>query len=181
MQWIKRIALAVLALAASAGALSAPVVIGRASTQTPADQDWQIRSLDESSMGITSGADGQMQLATTALWLASPAGVIDAVLVFRGSKNSYPGRLQWSASCEGIEPGRNVFVRNQWRNMWSEWRDDCLVVAGPFDLGGTLHDSNQAVEALMAEHKTSIDGGGYIVRGIAFEEGGLSKAVALER
>jgi len=175
-RWVRlllrpRLAPLVLLSFAAAQACAATVQIGRASTDTSPGQDWQVHSLATHLTGITSGVDGQMHLATTAMWLLSPRGEVDAVLVFEGSKDSYAGRLQWSPSCEGLKPSPVMFVRNQWRNMWSEWRDDCLVVAGSVDLRGAIERTNPAVAALLEQHAVKIGRFGSITRATVAQNG----------
>jgi hypothetical protein len=156
---------------ACAPASAAPVSIGRASTETPAEQNWQIHSLPRTSSGINGGVEGQLQMVTTAMWLASTDGGVDAVLVFEGSKDSYAGSLQWSASCETLKPSESMFVRNQWRNRWTEWRDDCLMVAGPFDLARSLENASPDAAALMAKKEARFEGAGYVIRATVSQNG----------
>jgi len=145
-------------------ALSLPVTAGRASTETPPDQNWVVRSLPTSYLRLTGGIDGQLPVATTALWLVSPSGTVDAVLILRGSDGSYAGRVQWNAVCDASKPSPFTFMRNQWRNVGgNEWRDDCLTVSGPTELRRVLRNAYASVAQLMHDNGTEVAGRGYVI------------------
>jgi TonB family protein len=148
---------------ASVPAWSAPVPIGRASTEMPPDQKWQILPLPRSYSGISSGFYGEIKVAHTVVWLVS-GRTIDAVLMFEGSEGTNKDGLQWSASCEGYKASKGMFVRNQWFVMRNETRDDCLIAAGPFDLAASLKSIAPEIAAMIEVQGPKFDGPGYIVR-----------------
>jgi hypothetical protein len=160
------VALCLAAACATSGA--ATLKAGRASTELPDDPAWKIHSAPVPSIGVTEGVHGRSEMSRTVAWREGAPGRADALLVVRGSKDSFTSALFWGASCEGYEPSAELFVRNGWRNLLVEAHDDCLVVGGPFDLGGSVQDD---VIDLLKANGAQIDGPGYIVRSTVSRQG----------
>jgi hypothetical protein len=152
-------------------AWSATVQVGRASTEVPDHQRWTVRQLQGPSVGISAGVHGRSQMSVTTLWLEGAPGRVDAVLVLEGSKDSYGTALVWDASCEGHKTSRQVYVRNAWKNLWREAHDDCLIVAGPVDVGASLESGQEDVAALLKESGLQLSGAGYVVRATVSRQG----------
>jgi hypothetical protein len=156
---------------ACAVASGAPVSVGRASTETPADQNWVVQPLAPTTMNVTGGVDGQIQMANTALWLPSGRGKAEAVLVLRGTQGGHAGSLHWHSSCESLKASPSLFVRNQWRNLVREWREDCVAVAGPTRLSQALRKTHPAVADLLRDKGVELPGSGYVIRATVAQGG----------
>lgn len=151
---------------AAGGARAQGVVVnvGRAAIELPSHQRWETRQLPDSDGGIDGGVTGRIEVSSSVLWLTSENGSVDAVMVVTGSRNSYADRLQWGESCEGMQSSEAVYVRNQWRNLWTEWHDDCLVAAGPLDVGSLLRQTSTDATEAMGTAAARFRGPGYFVR-----------------
>lgn len=163
--------LAALLWAGCLPAWSAAVQVGRASIEVPDDQRWTVHHLAGPSVGITSGVDGRSQMAVTAMWMEGAPGRVDALLILEGSRESHGAALVWNASCEGFTTSETVFVRNAWKNLLREAHDDCLIVAGPVDIGGSLQRAREPVAALLKAGGVELSGAGYLVRTTVSRQG----------
>ncbi len=150
--------------AGTARAETAVIDVGRAAFEFPSEQHWEVRGLPDFQEGVNGGVAGRLDVSKSVLWLASGTGSVDAVMVVTGSRYSYADRLQWGESCEGMQSSSAIYVRNQWRNLWTEWHDDCLVAAGPLDVGSLLSQTNPEAAEAMGSAAARFRGPGYLVR-----------------
>ena len=155
---------------AGAPAWAAPVPIGRASTETPADQRWQVLTLPHKARAAASGTHEPAKVARTVAVLASGRSIY-ALLLFEGSVAVDASRRQWKASCEDHKTSKGMFVRNRWLELPGESRDDCLVAIGPIDLNTALKALDAQTAAVVENSRLGFDATGYAIQATVAQDG----------
>ncbi|HEX5634026.1 MAG TPA: hypothetical protein VFX50_12395, partial [Gemmatimonadales bacterium] len=147
--------------------VAAPVSVGRASFETPADQAWVVHALEGSEAEIKDGARGPMKMANVALWLPGAAGTVDALLLFVGSEAPYAdASLVFPDSCAKAYSTPSVFVRNGYKLSEQGSLDDCLIVARVGDLMAALQRGAPLAAEVVTGRSLALPQRGYVVRAI---------------
>jgi hypothetical protein len=105
------------------------------------------------------GSSGEVGLSMDGrlLRLSSPANDAVALVVLRTIHGQ--GNFQWFESCRNVKTDDRTFVHSPFDVL----RDECLVVAGPVDLDGSLRASVPACGAVMDRAGWALKSGGYFV------------------
>jgi len=180
--WRMRVALgaALLLPVLATPAWPAPVPIGRASTETPADQKWRIVTLPYKAGAVPPGAQGPVKLVRTMAVLASGRSIY-ALLLFEGSEASDAPRRHWAASCEDHKTSKGMFVRNRWLELPDESRDDCVVAIGPIQLDTALRALDAQAAAVAERNGIAFDATGYVIKATVAHNGSALGAWLLAR
>lgn len=155
-------ATAATSLVLSALALSAhatPVVAGRAKTELPNDQRWEVEALASPDIRINEG-NFTMPSQTQVLRLVSGSNRTDAILIVTGNVGGQIGNVSWGSSCPKEATSTGLFVLNR----STEYKDNCLLVLGPVKIDSVLKQVSPELAKTMREKEALFGGGGYFVR-----------------
>lgn len=149
-------------LVLSALALSAhatPVVAGRAKTELPDDQRWEVEALASPDIRINEG-NFTMPSQTQVLRLVSGSNRTDAILIMTGNVGGQIGNVSWGSSCPKEGTSTGLFILNR----STEYKDNCLLVLGPVEIDDLLKQVNPELAKAMGKKEALFGGDGYFVR-----------------
>jgi hypothetical protein len=148
----REVAALMLMLCAWSGAQAEEVRIGRYQLVLPQDASATTREVDA---GRTGGDNTGLPIQGSLLRLASGSGAPVALLVLKTVRGA--GTFQWSGSCRNVKAGDRTFVHSPFHRMG----DECLLVAGPYDLDGSMR-------AMLPEFGKSMDQAGWALKSAGF-------------
>ncbi|HEY0817640.1 MAG TPA: hypothetical protein VGD46_02610 [Rhizobacter sp.] len=150
----QRLACAVaLALSCMGAAQAADLAVGRTVMQLPPGVE--VLSVELNPRDIP--GDGHL-VAKRRLVRVEQAGQPASHLVI-ASVHGRGDRFEWSGSCRTVKPSAKVFVYSPFHTV----RDQCVVVQGPYELGGSLEVIDEKAAQAAASQQWTVGDEGYIV------------------
>lgn len=155
-------------LAAPLASAQTVVAAGHAKLQVPST----LTVIDEPLPGKNTGGDS-VSIEQRLVVLSSHDRHPRATVILSATGGGH--RSQWSGGCDGLKNDAHRFVRHPFHVN----REECLWIAGPFDLDGSIDSFAPGARARLESLGLTMPRGGYIAHAIyALESGQMLRADA---